>query len=235
MLRLVASRGLRSATRGAVLQQSRRCLVTKFSKVRTHALHGWPLPPALLWFTLSAAMMGAPAPQKISYRLTGSSSCLIARSRTDGRHCRSSTIFFSAAARPQLSTMPQIWHRLTETSCLPDRALTQDHEWIKVEGDIGTIGITDHAQNALGDVVFVDLPEVGSEVEKDETMGAVESVKAASDIYSPVSGEVVEVNEVLPDEPALVNTAAEVHARRARAHAPRHVVRPPARRTSSPR
>merc|ERR1719238_1493935 len=86
---------------------------------------------------------------------------------------------------------------------------SKDHEWIKVEGDIGIIGITDHAQNALGDVVFVDLPEVGSTVEKDETMGAVESVKAASDIYSPVSGEVVEVNDILSDEPALVNTAAE--------------------------
>lgn len=65
----------------------------------------------------------------------------------------------------------------------------QDHEWIKVEGDIGTIGITDHAQDQLGDVVYVDLPDIGTAVEKDETMGAVESVKAASDIYSPVSGE----------------------------------------------
>ena len=86
---------------------------------------------------------------------------------------------------------------------------SKDHEWIKVEGDVGTIGITEHAQDALGDVVFVDLPEVGSTVEKDETMGAVESVKAASDIYSPVSGEVVEVNETLNDEPALVNSSAE--------------------------
>ena len=85
----------------------------------------------------------------------------------------------------------------------------QDHEWIKVEGDVGTIGITEHAQDALGDVVFVDLPEVGSTVEKDETMGAVESVKAASDIYSPVTGEVTEVNEALNDEPALVNSSAE--------------------------
>ena len=86
---------------------------------------------------------------------------------------------------------------------------SKDHEWIKVEGDIGTIGITNHAQEQLGDVVFVDLPEVGSQVEKDETMGAVESVKAASDIYSPVSGEITEVNETLSDEPALVNSAAE--------------------------
>ena len=78
-----------------------------------------------------------------------------------------------------------------------------------MEGDIGTIGITNHAQEQLGDVVYVDLPEVGSSVEKDETMGAVESVKAASDIYSPVSGEVTEVNEALNDEPALVNSSAE--------------------------
>lgn len=85
----------------------------------------------------------------------------------------------------------------------------QDHEWIKIEGDIGTIGITNHAQDQLGDVVYVDLPEVGSTVEKDETMGAVESVKAASDIYSPVTGEVTEVNDALVDEPALVNSAAE--------------------------
>jgi len=86
---------------------------------------------------------------------------------------------------------------------------SKDHEWIKIEGDIGTIGITNHAQEQLGDVVFVDLPEVGSTVEKDESMGAVESVKAASDIYSPVTGEVTEVNEALTDEPALVNSSAE--------------------------
>ena len=86
---------------------------------------------------------------------------------------------------------------------------SKDHEWIKIEGDIGTIGITNHAQEQLGDVVFVDLPEVGQAVEKDDVMGAVESVKAASDIYSPVSGEVTEVNEALNDEPALVNSAAE--------------------------
>ena len=95
------------------------------------------------------------------------------------------------------------------TADLLARAALQDHEWIKVEGGIGTIGITNHAQEQLGDVVYVDLPEVGSSVEKDETMGAVESVKAASDIYSPVSGEVTEVNEALNDEPALVNSSAE--------------------------
>merc|ERR1719231_1569656 len=86
---------------------------------------------------------------------------------------------------------------------------SKDHEWISIDGGVGTIGITNHAQEQLGDVVYVDLPEVGTSVEKDETMGAVESVKAASDIYSPVTGEVTEVNEALTDDPALVNTAAE--------------------------
>merc|ERR1712086_448221 len=80
---------------------------------------------------------------------------------------------------------------------------------VKMEGDIGTIGITNHAQEQLGDVVFVDLPETGLKIDKDDTMGAVESVKAASDIYAPVSGEVVEVNTNLTDDPALVNSAAE--------------------------
>jgi len=95
-----------------------------------------------------------------------------------------------------------------QRACLTTK-FSKDHEWIKVEGDIGTIGITNHAQEQLGDVVYVDLPEVGSTVEKDEAFGAVESVKAASDIYSPVSGEVTAVNEALADEPALVNSAAE--------------------------
>merc|ERR1719238_1162640 len=86
---------------------------------------------------------------------------------------------------------------------------SKDHKWVKVEGDIGTIGITNHAQEQLGDVVFVDLPEIGLKLDKDDTMGAVESVKAASDIYAPVSGEVVEVNNALTDDPSLVNSAAE--------------------------
>ena len=71
---------------------------------------------------------------------------------------------------------------------LTRRSLSQDHEWVKMDGDIGTIGITNHAQEQLGDVVFVELPEIGLAIEKDDTMGAVESVKAASDIYAPVSG-----------------------------------------------
>ena len=82
---------------------------------------------------------------------------------------------------------------------------SKDHEWISVEGDIGTIGITDHAQRALGDVVYVELPKVGDSFEAHEAFGLVESVKAASDIFTPVSGEVVEVNELLQDAPEKVN------------------------------
>ncbi len=83
---------------------------------------------------------------------------------------------------------------------------TEDHEWLKIEGDIATVGITHHAQDALGDVVFVDLPAVGATFAQKETAGVVESVKAAADVYMPVSGEVVEVNETLRDDPALANT-----------------------------
>ncbi len=86
---------------------------------------------------------------------------------------------------------------------------TKDHEWIRVDGDIGTIGITDYAQEQLGDVVFVELPEVGKTMSPGDEAGVVESVKAASEIYAPVSGEVVEVNAALADEPAKVNVAAE--------------------------
>lgn len=82
------------------------------------------------------------------------------------------------------------------------------HEWVKLEGDIATVGITDYAQHALGNIVFVDMPEVGDEVTAGEEFGAVESVKAASDLISPVSGEVVEINEALEDAPELINEDA---------------------------
>ncbi|MBO4606270.1 MAG: glycine cleavage system protein GcvH [Prevotella sp.] len=85
---------------------------------------------------------------------------------------------------------------------------SESHEFIRVEGDFGYIGITDYAQHALGNVVYVDMPEVDDEVEAGEEFGAVESVKAASDLISPVSGTVVEVNEALEDEPELLNTDA---------------------------
>ncbi|MFT4195119.1 glycine cleavage system protein GcvH [Ottowia sp.] len=83
---------------------------------------------------------------------------------------------------------------------------TEDHEWIAVEGDVATVGITAHAQDALGDVVFVDLPEVGKTFAQKEVAGVVESVKAAADVYMPVSGEVTEVNEALRADPALANS-----------------------------
>jgi glycine cleavage system H protein len=85
---------------------------------------------------------------------------------------------------------------------------TTDHEWLRIEGDVATIGITDFAQGQLGDVVFVDLPKVGRKLRKAEAAAVVESVKAASDVYAPISGEVMEVNDVLSSEPALVNSDA---------------------------
>ena len=85
---------------------------------------------------------------------------------------------------------------------------SESHEWVKVEGNFGYIGITDYAQNALGNIVYVDMPDVDDEIEKDSEFGAVESVKAACDLIAPVSGKVVEVNESLNDEPELLNKDA---------------------------
>ena len=87
-----------------------------------------------------------------------------------------------------------------------------DHEWVSVEGGIATIGITNHAQEQLGDVVFVELPAIGKKVEKDGEAAVVESVKAASEVYAPVSGVVVEVNKELEGDPSMVNRAAEGEA-----------------------
>jgi len=86
-----------------------------------------------------------------------------------------------------------------------DFKYTKGHEWVKVEGDIGTVGITDFAQNALTDIVFVELPEKGEKVERQKTAATIESVKSVSDLFAPVSGEIVEVNEQLKDNPELVN------------------------------
>jgi glycine cleavage system H protein len=82
---------------------------------------------------------------------------------------------------------------------------TKEHEWAKVDGDIVTMGVSDFAQSELGDVVFVELPEVGDEFSQFESMGTIEAVKAVTDFYAPVSGEVVEVNEALEDNPEIVN------------------------------
>src|SRR5688500_19018037 len=86
-----------------------------------------------------------------------------------------------------------------------DFRYTKEHEWVSVDGDVGTIGITDHAQHELGDIVYVDLPKPGASIAQGSTIGSVESVKAVSDIYSPVSGEVVEVNAALADTPEKLN------------------------------
>ncbi|MCP4252434.1 MAG: glycine cleavage system protein GcvH [Candidatus Scalindua sp.] len=86
-----------------------------------------------------------------------------------------------------------------------DRKYTKEHEWVKIDGDIATIGITDFAQDQLTDVVFVELPEVGKQIEQNGNLCVVESVKSVSDIFSPVSGKIVEVNKALDNSPALVN------------------------------
>ncbi|RUS15557.1 glycine cleavage system H protein [Endogone sp. FLAS-F59071] len=109
------------------------------------------------------------------------------------------------AYRPTYSRIvPAVSYRLYAT-----KHFTRDHEWISVEGDIGTVGITEYAQTALGDVVFVEIPPVGKTVAKNAQIGAVESVKAASDIYAPVSGKIVEVNSKLSSEPSLINEQPE--------------------------
>lgn len=92
---------------------------------------------------------------------------------------------------------------------MSDTRYTEDHEYIKVEGNTGTVGISDYAQNQLGDVVFVDVPEVGAKFAKGDEVAVVESVKAASEIYAPVSGTVTAVNEKLADEPGLVNSSPD--------------------------
>jgi glycine cleavage system H protein len=92
---------------------------------------------------------------------------------------------------------------------MPTTYYTEDHEWLSVDGDVATVGITNYAQEQLGDLVFVELPETGRSVSKGEETVVVESVKAASDVYAPVDGEITEVNEALSGEPSLVNSAAE--------------------------
>ncbi len=91
---------------------------------------------------------------------------------------------------------------------MDDRRYAESHEWVKIDGDIATIGISDYAQHALGDIVYVDMPEVGDEMTAGDVFGAVESVKAASDLICPVSGEVVAVNDELEDAPEKVNADA---------------------------
>ena len=89
------------------------------------------------------------------------------------------------------------------------RYFTDEHEWIDVDGDIATVGITDYAQEQLGDIVFVELPDTGAQVAKGKDAAVVESVKAASDVYAPITGEVTEANQALDEDPALVNSSPE--------------------------
>ena len=89
---------------------------------------------------------------------------------------------------------------------------SKEHEWIKIEGDVGTVGITQHATEMLGDIVFVELPDVGSSVEKDGNAGVVESTKAASDVYTPISGEIMESNQAIVDDPGKINLDPENEA-----------------------
>src|ERR1700694_4130184 len=119
-----------------------------------------------------------------------SPSCAGSACRCESRPCRSFPIPINA-----------------EGSVMTTLYIT-DHEWLRIEGDVATIGVTDYAQSQLGDVVFVELPKVGRSLKKAEAAAVVESVKAASDVYAPISGEVLEVNDALLGEPALVNSDA---------------------------
>ncbi|MCK5878276.1 MAG: glycine cleavage system protein GcvH [Holophagae bacterium] len=92
---------------------------------------------------------------------------------------------------------------------LKDFYYTKEHEWVKVDGETGTIGITDHAQKQLGDIVFVEVPEVDTELERGDEAASIESVKAVADVFSPLSGTVTEVNEALEDEPEIINSDAQ--------------------------
>jgi len=122
----------------------------------------------------------------------------------------SAATMFCAVAR---RSVRQAFHISKVSPCLGSTRLssyyTPAHEYVNVDGKIAAIGITDFAQSALGDIVYVDLPDVGDELEKGDSFGSVESVKAASDVYAPVSGTVVEINELLNDEPDLVNKSPQ--------------------------
>ena len=95
---------------------------------------------------------------------------------------------------------------------MSDVKYSKEHEWLKLDGDIATIGITKHATEMLGDIVFAELPDKGSSVEKDGTAGVVESTKAASDVYTPVSGEVIDANQIIVDDPSKINADPEGEA-----------------------
>jgi len=118
--------------------------------------------------------------------------------------CGAASFFF--AILPRCAEIPALTRTAMSSQVPADLKYAKSHEWLRLAGDTGTVGITDHAQQELTDVVFVELPAVGRKVKAAEACAVVESVKTASDIYSPVSGEILEINKALADNPALVNT-----------------------------
>jgi len=121
----------------------------------------------------------------------------------------SATLMLRTVSRCSFRTASR-FNSLTSSGCVRFSShFTPAHEYARVDGGVATCGITDFAQALLGDIVYIDLPEVGDEVEKGDPIGSVESVKAASDVYAPVSGTVTEINELLSDEPAIVNSSPE--------------------------
>ena len=123
---------------------------------------------------------------------------------------RCSTLLVSSSTARNICRIPLTSRGFSLSANVKDRYYTQKHEWIQVDGkptngSVGKVGITDFAQKALGDVVYVELPDVNTQLQKGDTAGAIESVKAASDLYAPVSGEVVERNEEVQEKPVLVN------------------------------
>merc|ERR1719229_1860086 len=108
-----------------------------------------------------------------------------------------------------LSTRPSLMSMQYSYRCFSDCRYSEDHEWVMKTGSDATVGITDYAQDSLGEIVFVEFPEIGDEFNKGDVFGQIESVKAASELYMPATGEITEVNERLNDEPGLVNSSAE--------------------------
>ncbi|XP_054276098.1 glycine cleavage system H protein, mitochondrial-like [Macrosteles quadrilineatus] len=132
--------------------------------------------------------------------------CVLSNSLTKGSlNCIPSSVNKNKLSHPTVYSVRSFFRTVLNYSTQPDCLYTPKHEWIKVNGEVGTVGISHYAQDSLGDVVFAQLPEVGEKIEKDSEVGALESVKAASELYSPVSGTVVEKNTEVEDTPALIN------------------------------
>src|SRR5574337_477066 len=120
----------------------------------------------------------------------------------------SASVFAAASSAPRWCDSPSTDVERVKEACMEfpeDLKYSKEHEWVLVEGNVATVGITDYAQDQLGDIVFVELPAVGDKVSKEDAFGVVESVKAVSDIYAPISGKVLEVNDDLPENPEMLN------------------------------